>query len=215
MTRIVTAIFAVGAAVAAILALSQKPFANSRFEFGVVRAYSGTIEERPALSLDSGGRRYLLVAPGKFGADEIVRGRHGRRVDLRGSLIERGGVAMLEIEPGSMVDRGQGNAAPWEDRGPIEVTGELVDTKCFLGVMNPGEGRVHRQCAARCLSGGVPAAIAPGDSPVFLSGVPPKTIAALAGDRVVAEGELFVAGSIRVLVTDSRRLRRAAESPGR
>jgi hypothetical protein len=40
------------------------------------------------------------------------------------------------------------------------VTGEIVDSKCFLGVMNPGERTVHRDCAIRCLSGGVPPMLA-------------------------------------------------------
>ncbi|MDX2178043.1 MAG: hypothetical protein SFV18_00535 [Bryobacteraceae bacterium] len=208
MTRIVVAMFAVGSAVAAILALSQKQFANSKFEFGVYRTYSGTIEERPLLSIDSGGTRYLLVAPGKWGADELARGKHGRRVDLRASLIERGGVSMLEIEPGSIVDRGEGKAAPWENRGPADVTGEIVDTKCFLGVMNPGEGRVHRQCAARCLSGGVPAAIAQGDTVVFVSGIASRDLVPFAGDRVTVSGGVFSSGPIRVLITDLARLRR-------
>jgi hypothetical protein len=40
--------------------------------------------------------------------------------------------------------------------GPAELTGEIVDIKCHLGVMNPGSGKVHRDCAVRCLSGGIP-----------------------------------------------------------
>src|SRR6266496_5186212 len=42
------------------------------------------------------------------------------------------------------------------DLGEVTVTGEIVDSKCYLGVMNPGQGKVHRDCAARCLSGGTP-----------------------------------------------------------
>jgi hypothetical protein len=34
-----------------------------------------------------------------------------------------------------------------------------VDTKCFLGVMHPATGKVHRVCAVRCLSGGAPPAL--------------------------------------------------------
>jgi hypothetical protein len=47
---------------------------------------------------------------------------------------------------------------PSADDYGIELTvhGEIVDSKCFLGVMNPGERVVHRDCAIRCLSGGVP-----------------------------------------------------------
>ena len=40
--------------------------------------------------------------------------------------------------------------------GTVTLTGEIVDSKCYLGVMNPGQGKVHRDCAARCLSGGIP-----------------------------------------------------------
>ena len=42
--------------------------------------------------------------------------------------------------------------------GTVQLTGEIVDSKCYFGVMNPGNGKVHRDCAARCISGGVPPA---------------------------------------------------------
>jgi hypothetical protein len=29
----------------------------------------------------------------------------------------------------------------------MTLTGEIVDSKCYLGVMNPGQGKVHRDCA--------------------------------------------------------------------
>ena len=38
----------------------------------------------------------------------------------------------------------------------MTLAGEIVDSKCFLGVMNPGAGKVHRACAAMCLTGGMP-----------------------------------------------------------
>jgi len=42
--------------------------------------------------------------------------------------------------------------------GPrFTLTGEVVDSKCYFGVMNPAEGRAHRACAVQCLRGGVPA----------------------------------------------------------
>jgi hypothetical protein len=31
-----------------------------------------------------------------------------------------------------------------------------VDSKCYLGVMNPGQLTTHRACALRCISGGIP-----------------------------------------------------------
>src|SRR5437016_9462632 len=40
--------------------------------------------------------------------------------------------------------------------GNLTLVGEIVDSKCFLGVMNPGQLAPHRACAIRCISGGVP-----------------------------------------------------------
>jgi hypothetical protein len=34
--------------------------------------------------------------------------------------------------------------------------GEIVDSKCWMGVMNPGVLTPHRACAVRCISGGIP-----------------------------------------------------------
>ncbi|PTU01929.1 hypothetical protein DBR45_14950, partial [Pseudomonas sp. HMWF031] len=37
------------------------------------------------------------------------------------------------------------------------LKGEIIDAKCFSGVMKPGAGKTHLGCAVRCISGGVPA----------------------------------------------------------
>jgi hypothetical protein len=80
-------------------------------------------------------------------------------VRLQGTLIERDGDAMLQIEAGSVMSvRGDGDtksSVPVRVR-TLTVTGELVDSKCHLGVMKPGEGPLHRDCAVRCLLGAVP-----------------------------------------------------------
>jgi hypothetical protein len=44
------------------------------------------------------------------------------------------------------------------------LTGEIVDSKCYFGVMNPGAGKVHRDCAVRCISGVIPPAFLVQDS---------------------------------------------------
>ncbi len=38
----------------------------------------------------------------------------------------------------------------------MTLRGEIVDSKCYLGAMKPGAGRVHRACAQICLEGGIP-----------------------------------------------------------
>ena len=40
--------------------------------------------------------------------------------------------------------------------GRQTLKGEIVDSKCYLGVMNPGQLLPHRACAIRCISGGIP-----------------------------------------------------------
>jgi hypothetical protein len=40
--------------------------------------------------------------------------------------------------------------------GRVSLKGEIIDPKCFFGVMKPGFGKIHRSCATRCLSGGIP-----------------------------------------------------------
>jgi hypothetical protein len=103
---------------------------------------------------------YPLVARGKHGARDAVAGLEGAHVRLRGTLIHREGRTLVELVPGSIEPVGAGaGAAPTlrEERlGTFTLAGEIVDSKCFFGVMNPGEGKVHRACAARCISGGIP-----------------------------------------------------------
>jgi hypothetical protein len=153
---------------ALVLVIGQKPFADSAFEYGKVRSFEGVVETRPfpTLLVERPGEvgqqekysRYLLVAPGKHGADDLAARFDGKQVRLQGQLIYRDGATMVEIAPGSIAVIGSAFAVQeaTRDLGTVTVTGEIVDSKCYLGVMNPGQGKVHRDCAARCLSGGIP-----------------------------------------------------------
>src|SRR5206468_3964392 len=114
----------------------------------------GVLREHPYPRLDN----YLLAAPGKHGAMEMAKGLDGRTVRLMGSLIYRGSDAMIEALPNTVqasADAPVPSATPI-DLGLVTLAGEIVDSKCYLGVMNPGNGKVHRDCAARCISGGIP-----------------------------------------------------------
>ena len=71
---------------------------------------------------------------------------------------------MLEVssEDSFAANDGIGTAAikdrlATESLGEIVLAGEIVDSKCFLGVMKPGAGAIHRSCAEVCLLGGIPA----------------------------------------------------------
>jgi len=168
LRRVIAALGVLTISIALALVMKQMRFANSVFEYGKMRDFEGTIatEPYPALLVERPGlagpvskySQYLLVAPGKHGADDLVAGFDGKKVRLQGQLIYRDGGTMVEIAPGSitLLDTVPAANEPTRDLGAVTVTGEIVDSKCYLGVMNPGQGKVHRDCAARCLSGGVP-----------------------------------------------------------
>ena len=66
---------------------------------------------------------------------------------------------MIEVQPGSV--QAAASALSVVLPGTVKLgrqtlVGEIVDSKCFLGVMNPGQLAPHRACAIRCISGGVP-----------------------------------------------------------
>ncbi len=149
-----------------LITIGQQPFDKSFFEFGRARSFSGIIMEKPFpfLLVPEWEKDYLtydLVAQGKFCAQESFRGLDMKTVTLRGSLIYRDNHRMIEIVPGSVVIESEGSAASYPDQislGEQSLVGEIVDSKCYLGVMNPGKSKVHRACAIRCISGGIPPA---------------------------------------------------------
>jgi hypothetical protein len=205
ISRVVFAIGLLVVGVALVLVFAQQPFADSSFEYGRTRTFSGAIREYPIPQVDlDSGRTALLVAPGKHGAGPNIAGLDGKHADLSGSRIDRDGVLMIEIVPGSI--RVSGPAAQtreWERIGEIELQGEIADSKCYLGVMNPGEGKVHRDCAARCISGGIPPALIAEDASgkrrfLLLTGprgeAINKEILPFVGEPVAVRGELFRSG---------------------
>lgn len=168
LLRVVVMLNVVSLAVAFALVLGQSPFSESVFEFLNFRdfegiyvrdPYPGIMIRRPAGPEDSFGfSRYLLVAPGKHGF-AASGSAEGLKVRMKGSLIYRANQTMVEVAPGSF-QPANGVTEPgrfqWTDLGTVALYGEIVDTKCYLGVMNPGNGKVHRACAVRCISGGIP-----------------------------------------------------------
>lgn len=154
--RISLGLLLMAVTVAAILVACQTSFADSRFEWEQPRRFDGVLRTLPFPILIS-SQPYLLVGSGKHGV--AVAALDGREVRLRGSLIERGDQRAIEVLPDSIESLGSAKAGALTIvLGPAQLTGEIVDSKCYLGVMNPGSGKVHRDCAVRCLSGGVPPA---------------------------------------------------------
>ena len=173
---------ALGAGLA--LASLQGPLGGGDFEFGKERRFAGRllVSPVPLLLPETGSEEgdvrreghekdaFLLVGAGKSSIPGWAVAHAGEPVRFGGSLIHRDGAAMIELnDPGSFAAEadtghalGGGQAAAHASGrrlGEFMLTGELVDSKCWLGVMRPSTGKVHRACAVRCLSGGVPPAL--------------------------------------------------------
>ena len=157
--RIAIGITAAAILSAAAIAALQQPFPRAEFEFQQFKPHMGYLLLEPFPILVEGRDMFPLVAPGKHGAAPLFPGMQGASVSFSASRIHRDAADMLEVVPesirrASLVNAG--DAPPIEALGPATLSGEIVDSKCFLGVMNPAAGRVHRECAIRCISGGVP-----------------------------------------------------------
>jgi hypothetical protein len=155
--RVVAVLGCISLAICVIVLAGQTLNAPKTFEYGIVRSWEGTIfsSPYPALAPRDGGAPYLLVAPGKHGYDAAAL--NGKAVHLSGTLIQFGENRMLQVASVvAMPDQAPSRQFPEENLGPATLEGEIVDTKCFFGVMQPGSGKVHRACAARCIAGGIP-----------------------------------------------------------
>ncbi len=106
----------------------------------------------------------LLVNQGKHSARQLTADFDNKAITISGALISRGGWLMLEIgAPEDIKLNNNINVAAIKSKlnitpmGKISLSGEIADTKCFLGVMKPGAGKIHKACAEVCLLGGIPA----------------------------------------------------------
>ncbi len=224
ISRVVIGIGCLVVILAVTLAAGHVRLEGGTFEFGHSKSFSGTIVERPypGLRLDGVDSNVepwpLLVTPGKHGADALVSGLQGRQVTLTGTRIRRGSHTMIEVEPASLSNK-VSEAASVEasalldqsNKGPVELTGEIVDPKCFLGVMVPGSGKTHKECASLCLRGGIPPALYVHDrvgqsSLLLLTGPTGEPIGApalqAAGEAISLTGSIQRQGGWLVLRTD-------------
>ena len=126
------------------------------------------------------GRSWSRLA--SMAPTRLVRGLDGRHVTLTGTRIAPGhahddrGRARVARR---WTRRRQRRAMPAESvgGGPVTVSGEIVDSKCFLGVMVPGAGKTHKECASLCLRGGIPPApVRAGSSRAVVAAAPDRAV---------------------------------------
>jgi len=217
--------------VSVVLAVSQRMIGVSVFEWGNHKTFQGILQTKPHPHLlvarpgnaadQPAFSTYYLVAPWKFGVDvDAIAPLDGKPVSLKGTLIYRGNQTMIEVVPSSVVEtNAAGSVIPPQamSLGRQTLIGEIVDSKCFLGVMNPGQLTPHRACAIRCISGGVPPVLlvrqkdAP---PIYLllvsgDGNPVnKQVLDLVAEPVEITGEVERQGELLILKADPGTYRR-------
>ncbi len=157
-----------GAVVAVLTTSLQRTLSTGTFDFGNVQEFEGTLIAEPVPMLMTQDGFYYLVNEFKHGfpANEAKR-LHFSWVNLRGTLIEDEAEEMIEVVSGSIESDASGSMNPIEMgtiQDSVALRGEIVDAKCFLGVMNPGRFKPHRACAIRCIEGGIPPLLVAEDS---------------------------------------------------
>jgi len=161
---------------AIVIVCAQKGFNNHIFEFGKSTQFTGIYHDKPIpiLEIDrSPNSKFssdyvLLVGYGKHGAEGIIKqieeengSLNGKKITINGTLIQGGGKTLLELtkKKNSLItihsDEKQ-SAKPIDSLVFKRLEGEIIDPKCYFGVMKPGEGKIHKSCAIRCISGGIP-----------------------------------------------------------
>lgn len=213
------AILTVVTSVAIALGAGQRAAGDGNYQFGTVESFEGMLNSLPVphlkIAAAGGGTRHaLLVAKGKHGIPPYVREALGSPVRLSATRIERHGFLMLELagpDQFEVLDDTPAGDESLPAGETLTINGELVDTKCYLGVMNPGQGKVHRGCAAECLRGGIPPGLlvhgANGTTTVIFIAADSGVInPEWAGRRLTLTGTIRKTGELETIHADTARL---------
>lgn len=221
------ALAALAVLVALALAAAQEPLGSGEYEFGVDRTLEGALRLQPVPSLwtvpeagsgDPSGLRVVpLVGEGKHGVAAEVAALVGQEVRLTGRWIRRAGVELFEVSRGETLGAEARRGVGATPLGRVRLAGEIVDSKCWLGVMKPAEGKSHKDCAIRCISGGAPAALVARDgrggaAVLLLVGEDGRPLGPelldVVGEPVEVEGEALRAGGLALFATSRARVHR-------
>ncbi|MBX2892844.1 MAG: hypothetical protein KF734_18090 [Saprospiraceae bacterium] len=232
-------------ALAILLTYFQNGFSNGTFEFGKKTELEGIFYEKPFpfLAVENGKdaagnpvfQKILLVGKGKFGFQKVegggwraegkpvVEALAGQRIKASGFLIYNDGKTALEVESieNQETETNERPAAQSLNhsitQSLITLRGEITDPKCLFGVMNPGLGKPHRDCAVRCIAGGIPPVLkvanSEGEAEYYLLADPNgealnARILPFVGDGVQLCGRLEQDGDWLVLYADPATIQR-------
>ncbi|WP_299273859.1 hypothetical protein [uncultured Psychroserpens sp.] len=163
---------------ALVFSFSQNQFKNATFELLSETKITGTFHESPYPMLrvhvaKDTYKNILLLGFGKFSANPYleklqheVPDLNGKTLTIEGNLIYYNGKTLIQITNDEKVSLTKNTNTKLPEKTTIsEMTlqGEIIDPKCYFGVMKPGKGKIHRSCAVRCISGGIPPVLATND----------------------------------------------------
>ena len=92
----------------------------------------------------------------------------------------------------------------------VEVTGEVIDSWCYISEIMYPEGTAHHQCALWCAAGGIPVGILGDDGEVYLvlkmgddtTSVANPTVLDIQSHRVRVDGDLYLRDGMKYLLVD-------------
>ncbi|MFK7790567.1 MAG: hypothetical protein AB8C95_13880 [Phycisphaeraceae bacterium] len=176
------AVLAIGIAV--VVAQQHREPGDGVWDTGKSVEVKGWLELDPYPILHGqDGKIYLPVEIGKVGSQERLNSYESGEAIITGFVIERDGRCVLEIDdsvespvfqeivlgtPSANLSREEleklnrkylrsvRGIRDQQDLGTHTLRGEIVDPKCYLGVMQPGDGKTHKVCATLCIKGGIP-----------------------------------------------------------
>jgi hypothetical protein len=164
--------------------------------------FVGTLTRDPYpllhVSKDGKTKTYVVVSDEKRGAEAALQKfADGTSVKLSGYEIERAAVGMIQLAATDVaaIDAATIPSPIREIHGNATVEGEIVDSKCWLGVMRPGDGHIHKACASLCIRGGIPPMLVTRDQ-----GVPAVMLLTLSDGRAIPPERIldFVADPVRL-----------------
>ena len=171
--KVLFTLFLVAFLVGYFISTLQKKFSSSNFEFGKLTEVTGIYYKNPVPVLKVFDKNNLaitvpLVGYGKHGAETAIMelekekgiSFNGKELTLKGTLFYGDGKTFLQVDTNDkpILNIGaESNIQPTQkELGTQTIRGEIIDPKCYFGAMKPGEGKVHRDCAIRCILGGIP-----------------------------------------------------------
>lgn len=156
------------------LSVNQRGFMGSTYEYYQQTELTGLIivDPIPAIQVYWGQdqqdnpiiQTIPIVAFGKIGGAWLIKDFENTWVTLKGNLIYYNGKSLLEVTRSDTIVQAE---AEFSQPPPTRIRygktssfkGEIVDAKCYFGVMKPGHNKPHRSCAIRCIAGGIPAVL--------------------------------------------------------